>query len=614
MSPMDRAVSLRTFEAEVLSLKDEAANYAAAKGWTIAMATYPTLSVVLRHSCSNREVEFRLACDDWDEQPPSLSLHHPADGSDLPPQNRSRSCARIRAGEEGVGMARKRYTAEPIIGTRREAEVALAQGENVLPLAAGGRRPAGGPGAAPHGAGARERAAEEAGGRPGAGQRHPQGGRVGTLLRPARRRQAGTPARTALVVSARRACRVLAPPRSTQRHPARVATDEPALIARIIARARRVGRSGDRRITALLRAAGGRVNPKRVERLWRQERLRVPRKAPRRRRLWATDGSCTRRRAERPNHVWSDAFVHERTPDGRALRLLTIVDACTRECLSIDVARRLRADDVLARLTALCVPRGPPASLRSNNGPECTARAVRSGLQRLGVIAPGSPWENGSGESCTGTLRDEGLNPEIFITLPEAQIRIQRWRREYNPVRPHSALGDRPPAPDALEIRPPHPAPWADRRVAALPSALAQQSGAGQGEMRAMQALHELTIVEAGAALREGSVTATALTEAVLARIEATEPMLNAYITVTAEFARAQAAAAEAEAELRARLKLTACCTSTRICLTTQTVSGTKILSKSARGGWPRRRVQSGQRRTVPGQLTLSGCTTERAR
>ena len=121
--------------------------------------------------------------------------------------------------------------------------------------------------------------------------------------------------RAALVVSERRACRVLAQPRSTQRHPARVATDEPALIARIIALARRFGRSGYRRITALRRAEGWRVNPKRVERLWRQEGLRVPRKAPRRRRLWATDGSCTRRRAERPNHVWSDAFVHERTEE-----------------------------------------------------------------------------------------------------------------------------------------------------------------------------------------------------------------------------------------------------------------------------------------------------------
>ena len=153
-----------------------------------------------------------------------------------------------------------------------------------------------------------------------------------------------------------------------------------------------------------------------------------------------------------------------------------------------NIGRRRRADDVLARRTALCVPRGPPASLRSDTGPACTASAVRSGLQRRGgttrCIAPGSPWENGSGESCTGTLRDAGLNPAIFTTLPEAQIRIARWRREDNPVRPHSALGSRPPAPDALEIRPPHPAPWADRRGAALPSALAQQSGAGHAALR----------------------------------------------------------------------------------------------------------------------------------
>ena len=214
------------------------------------------------------------------------------------------------------------------------------------------------------------------------------------------------------------------------------------------------------------------MNPKRVERLWRQEGLRVPRNAPRRRRRWATDGSCTRRRAERPNPAGSDAFVHERTQDGRARRLRTIGDACTRECRRSDVARRLRSDDVLARRTALFVQRGPPASRRSDTGPACTARAVRSWRQRLGVttlvIAPGSPWENGSGESCNGTLRDEGLNPEIFTTLPEAQILIERWRREYNQVRPHSALDYRPPAPETLEIRPPHPAPWADRRVAAL--------------------------------------------------------------------------------------------------------------------------------------------------
>ena len=383
-------------------------------------------------------------------------------------------------------MVRKRDTAEPIIGTRREAEVARAEGENVgtgarrlgvaEPPDSRWRREDGGlrvdQATRRTERERRERAAEDAGGRPGAGHRHPHGGRGGNLLSPARRRQAVTHVRAALVVSARRACRVLAQPRSTQRHPARVPTDAPALIARIIARARRVGRSGSRRIPALLRAAGGRVHHKRVERRWRQEGLRVPAKQPKRGRLWLADGARMRRRAERPHHVWSDDVVCDRTADGRPLRLLAIVDAYTRECLSLDVARRLRSDDVLARLPALCVPRGPPASLRSDTGPACTARAVRSGLQRRGgttrFIAPGSPWENGSGESCNGTLRDEGLNPASFTTLPEAQIRIARWRREDNQVRPHSALGDRPPAPDALEIRPPHPAPWADRRVAAL--------------------------------------------------------------------------------------------------------------------------------------------------
>ncbi len=266
---------------------------------------------------------------------------------------------------------------------------------------------------------------------------------------------------------------MLAQPRRTQRRPARVPRDEPALIARLIALARRFGRYGSRRITAMLRAEGWRVNHKRVERRWRQEGLRVPRKAPHRRRLWATGGSCTRRRAERPHHVWFDACVHERTQDGRPP---APPDQRGRGHAGVPqhrrVARRLRSDDVLARLTALFVHRGPPASLRSDNGPECTAKAVRSWLQRLGVtplvIEPGSPWENGDGESFNGTLRDEGLNPEIFTTLTEAQVRIERWRREYHQVRPHSALGYRPPAPESLEIRPPHPAPWADRRVPAL--------------------------------------------------------------------------------------------------------------------------------------------------
>ena len=249
-------------------------------------------------------------------------------------------------------------------------------------------------------------------------------------------------------------------------------TDAPALIARIVALATRFGRYGSRRITAFRRHEGWRVHHKRVERLWRHEGLRVPAKHPKRGRLWLADGALMRRRAERPHHVWSYDFVFDRTADGRPLRLRAIGDASTRACRRRDVARRRRSDDGLARRAPRFVARGPPTSRRSDTGPACTAPAVRDWLPRVGgttrVIEPGSPWENGYVESCNGTRRDAGLDPEIFTPLPEAQILIERWRREDNPVRPHRALGSRPPAPEALEIRPPHPAPWADRRVAAL--------------------------------------------------------------------------------------------------------------------------------------------------
>ena len=273
-------------------------------------------------------------------------------------------------------------------------------------------------------------------------------------------------------MSERRACRVTGQARATQRYTPRPATDASALIARIVALATRFGRYGYRRITALLRQEGWRVNHKRVERLWRQEGLRVPAKQPKRGRLWLAEGSLMRRRAERPRHVWSYDFVFDRTAEGRPLRILAIVDEYTRECLSLDVARRLRSDDVLARLAQLFVERGPPTYLRSDNGPEFTATAVRDWLHRVGVttlfIAPGSPWENGYGESFNGTRRDECLNRERFDTLLEAQVLIEGWRREYNQIRPHSALGYRPPAPETLAIRPPHPTPWADGRVPAL--------------------------------------------------------------------------------------------------------------------------------------------------
>ena len=214
------------------------------------------------------------------------------------------------------------------------------------------------------------------------------------------------------------------------------------------------GRYGYRRITALLRHDGWKVNHKRIERLWRREGLKVPKKQPKRGRLWLGDGSCIRLRPQYKDHVWTYDFVHARTHDGRPLRMLTLVDEYTRECLSIDVARRLNSEDVLERLVWLFVTRGVPKHIRSDNGSEFTCEAVRSWLAKVGVatlfIEPGSPWENGYIESFNGKLRDELLNGEIFYTLLEAKVLIERWREHYNRVRPHSSLGYRPPAPEAI--------------------------------------------------------------------------------------------------------------------------------------------------------------------
>jgi putative transposase len=258
-------------------------------------------------------------------------------------------------------------------------------------------------------------------------------------------------------VSERRACRVLGQPRSTQRYRPKENVFEGVLTERIVAFATQYGRYGYRRVTGLLRNEGWRVNHKRVERIWRREGLKVPKRQPKRGRLWLTDGSCVRRRPEHPNHVWAYDFVHERTHDGRALRMLTIVDEYTRECLSIDVGRRLTSEDVLERLAELFVLRGTPEYIRSDNGPEFVAKRVRKWLSDLQVnalfIEPGSPWENGYVESFHGKLRDELLNGEIFYTLEEARVLVERWRIHYNTQRPHSSLGYRPPAPEAWELR-----------------------------------------------------------------------------------------------------------------------------------------------------------------
>jgi len=256
------------------------------------------------------------------------------------------------------------------------------------------------------------------------------------------------------VVSERRACAVIGQSRSTQRRQHKIRDDEDALTAAIIQLAKKYGRYGYRRICQMLRTDGWTVSYKRVYRIWRREGLKVPAKQPKRGRLWLNDGSCIRLRPERPNHVWSYDFVQDRTQDGRLLRMLTVIDEFTRGCLAIVVARRLRSDDVLQCLSDLFITHGSPEHIRSDNGPEFTAQIVRDWLGRIGVntlyIEPGSPWENGYNESFNGKLRDELLNGEIFTTLREAQVLIERWRQHYNTTRPHSSLRYRPPAPETI--------------------------------------------------------------------------------------------------------------------------------------------------------------------
>ena len=278
-------------------------------------------------------------------------------------------------------------------------------------------------------------------------------------MSPARRRMTVERIRQELGVSERRACRALSQPRSTHRYePKEICDEEARLTRRIIELASEYGRYGYRRIMALLWREGWQVGKDQMERIWREEGLKVPQKQPKRGRLWLNDGSCIRLRPEHRNHVWSYDFVLDRTHDGKPLRMLTVMDEHTRECLAIDVERRLNSENVLDRLAQLFVERGTPEYIRSDNGPEFTAHTVRDWLARVQVrtlfIEPGSPWENGYIESFNGKLRDELLEREIFYTLKEAKVLIENWRWEYNHFRPHSALGYRPPAPEAIEPPP----------------------------------------------------------------------------------------------------------------------------------------------------------------
>jgi transposase InsO family protein len=209
-------------------------------------------------------------------------------------------------------------------------------------------------------------------------------------------------------------------------------------------------RYGYRFITALLRQDGWKVNRKRVYRLWRQEGLQVPKKQRKKRRLGTSEGGCARRRAEHKNHVWAWDFVFDCTANGRSLKWLSIIDEHTRECLALEVNRRMTSDDVLDVLRDLFVVRGVPQHIRSDNGPEFIAQAIRRFLSGAGVetlyVEPGSPWQNGYAESFNSRLRDELLNAEIFENVPEAQSLSAEWRSVYNHRRPHSSLGYQTPA------------------------------------------------------------------------------------------------------------------------------------------------------------------------
>ena len=229
-------------------------------------------------------------------------------------------------------------------------------------------------------------------------------------------------------------------------------TVDEQITKRVVELAARFGRYGYRRITALLHQEGWRVNHKRVERIWHREGLKVPQKQPKRGRLWLNDGSCIRLRPEHKDHVWSYDFVMEHTAEGKRFRILNIIDEFTRECLTSLVERKLNSKHVLEALFELFVSRRLPEHIRSDNGSEFIARTVRDWLKRMKVktlyIEPASPWENGYIESFNSKLRDELLNRELFYNMAEAKVLIERWRKEYNQIRPHSALGYRPPAPE----------------------------------------------------------------------------------------------------------------------------------------------------------------------
>ncbi len=251
-------------------------------------------------------------------------------------------------------------------------------------------------------------------------------------------------------LSERRACEIVGQHRSTQRREPCVAVDDAALRARLRQFSKDRPRWGYRRAHQQLCEEGWVVNRKRVQRLWREEGLRVPRRRRKRQRLGDSTVPAKRLAAQRPDHVWALDFQFDQTADGRILKLLHVVDEFTREALEVRCERRIDSDHTVARLERIVAERGAPEYIRCDNGPELTANALRDWCRFSGAgsvfIEPGSPWQNPYVESFGSRIRDELLGVEQFSCLAEAKVLVEDWRCDYNERRPHSALGMMAPA------------------------------------------------------------------------------------------------------------------------------------------------------------------------
>jgi transposase InsO family protein len=257
-----------------------------------------------------------------------------------------------------------------------------------------------------------------------------------------------------LGISERRACKALGQARSSQRWVSQKAERDRELVERMRALAMENPTYGYRFIWALLKREGVRANVKRVHRLWKLAGLKVVRPERKRERTGAGENACSIRRSKHPNHVWTYDFVHDETSDGRRLKFLVVVDEFTRLCLRIEVGRSMTSKTVVRVLSELVQIHGEPGAIRSDNGPEFIAGAVRAWLAAAGVetlyIERGSPWENGYAESFNSRFRVEFLDREVFRTLIEAQVLTEKHRLRHNHERPHSSLGYKTPAEFAM--------------------------------------------------------------------------------------------------------------------------------------------------------------------